>query len=306
MNFYSTIKTFFHNHEKNPNERRGDACCGSFGRCLGSGAEYRQKVKNAKGIEVIYQSVYKGRISPVQTVMNVSGDEVAIDSRFNRPEGEEAREERPGRKQPVTKTFINYSNDKIYRWAELPDGKTISSVNAFRIDSTMKEVGKEKYLGLDCTVMRTIINSNTIDIWFTTAIPFRGTPQPNVGVPDGLVLRVIRNGDSVQEAVEINPVKTQANLFPSTWGEEMDINEYQYAINQSGVITVPVFDQQRINFDGAKLPQELVGGEVYNAGGGTIILKKVKLPEDISDETFSWKWCSTPTATPTTAPVRCS
>lgn len=242
-----------------------------------------KKVKNAKGIEVIYQSVYKGQVSPVQTVMNVSGDEVAIDSRFNRPEGEEAREERPGRKQPVTKTFINYSNDKIYRWAELPDGKTISSVNAFRIDSTMKEVGKEKYLGLDCTVMRTIINSNTIDIWFTTAIPFRGTPQPNVGVPDGLVLRVIRNGDSVQEAVEISPVKTQANLFPSTWGEEMDINEYQYAINQSGVITVPVFDQQRINFDGAKLPQELVGGEVYNAGGGTIILKKVKLPEDISD-----------------------
>ena len=39
----------------------------------------------------------------------------------------------------------------------------------------------------------------------------------------------------------------------------------------------------RINFDGAKIPESLVGGEIYNVGGGTIILKKVKLPEKVSD-----------------------
>lgn len=165
----------------------------------------------------------------------------------------------------------------------LPDGKTIYAENPFTFGKNMTEVKKDKYLGLECTVMRTSINSNTIEIWFTTAIPFRGTPQPGVGVPDGLVLRVVRNGDQVQEATEITQLKETKNVFPSTLGEKMDAAHYQYTINQSGVITIPVFDQARINFDGAKIPESLVGGEIYNVGGGTIILKKVKLPEKVSD-----------------------
>ena len=58
---------------------------------------------------------------------------------------------------------------------------------------------------------------------------------------------------------------------------------YQYEINQSSVITVPVFDQQTICFNGAKLPDALNDSEVYAAGGGTIILKKVKLPEVVKN-----------------------
>ena len=73
----------------------------------------------------------------------------------------------------------------------------------------LKVIGQEKYLGLNCTIVRTSVRSNTIEIWYTNDIAFRGTPQPGVGVPDGLVLRVIRNGDTVQEAVAINPVKEE-------------------------------------------------------------------------------------------------
>ncbi|MCS3141046.1 hypothetical protein NXY40_03225 [Phocaeicola vulgatus] len=34
----------------------------------------------------------------------------------------------------------------------------------------------------------------------------------------------------------------------------MDAADYQYTINQSGVITIPVFDQQSICFNNGKLP----------------------------------------------------
>ena len=70
-----------------------------------------------------------------------------------------------------------------------------------------------------------------------------------------------------------------------SWGESMDAADYQYTINQSGVITIPVFDQQSICFNNAKLPEVLEDGVQYSAGGGTILLKKVKLPDYVKNRT---------------------
>lgn len=68
-------------------------------------------------------------------------------------------------------------------------------------------------------------------------------------------------------------------------GESMDAADYQYTINQSGVITIPVFDQQSICFNNTKLPEVLEDGVQYSAGGGTILLKKVKLPDYVKNRT---------------------
>ena len=70
-------------------------------------------------------------------------------------------------------------------------------------------------------MVRTSVRSNTIEIWYTNDLAFRGTPQPNMGVPNGLVLRVVRNGDTVQEATAITPVKEEQTLLPSSWGTRM-------------------------------------------------------------------------------------
>ena len=61
--------------------------------------------------------------------------------------------------------------------------------------------------------------SNTIEVWYTNAIPFRGTPHANVGVPDGLVLRVVRNGDMIQEATHITPLKKGKDVLHSRGGK---------------------------------------------------------------------------------------
>ena len=251
-----------------------------------------KKFKNAKGIEVTYQSCYKGKVRPGQMLMKVSGDQVALEAVrpkmdpqiANRPRPE--NDACPRRQMPVTKSYMDYSANEYYNWASLPNGDIISSAKEYEMGKDLKVIGQEKYLGLNCTIVRTSVRSNTIEIWYTNDIAFRGTPQPGVGVPDGLVLRVIRNGDTVQEAVAITPVKEEQTLLPETWGKKMIAEVYQYTINHSNVITVPVFNEENVGFTGAKIPETLEDNVSYNVAGGTILLKKVKLPEYVKDRSI--------------------
>ena len=244
---------------------------------------YPGKVKNAQGIEVTYQSNYKGKARPGHLLMTVSGDRVSLTNVW--PEQNDRPDPRPEDKTPVTGSYIDYTTRQAYRRAELPNGQVISAVTPFEFGKGFTQTGEGKHLGMNCKILRTSINSNTIEVWYTNDIPFRGTPQANVGVPDGLVLRVVRNGDMIQEATHITPLKKGKDVLPQSWGESMDAADYQYTINQSGVITIPVFDQQSICFNNAKLPEVLEDGVQYSAGGGTILLKKVKLPDYVKNRT---------------------
>ena len=241
-------------------------------------------MKNAQGIEVTYQSNYKGKARPGHLLMTVSGDRVSLTNVW--PEQNDRPNPRPEDKTPVTGSYIDYTTRQAYRRAELPNGQVISAVTPFEFGKGFTQTGEGKHLGMNCKILRTSINSNTIEVWYTNDIPFRGTPQANVGVPDGLVLRVVRNGDMIQEATHITPLKKGKDVLPQSWGgESMDAADYQYTINQSGVITIPVFDQQSICFNNAKLPEVLEDGVQYSAGGGTILLKKVKLPDYVKNRT---------------------
>ena len=63
----------------------------------------QKKVKNAKGIEVIYQSSYKGKIRPGQIKMTVSGNQVALESVSPKGEKETATEGIREDKQPSSR-----------------------------------------------------------------------------------------------------------------------------------------------------------------------------------------------------------
>lgn len=264
--------------------------------CIFATSVYAQvspkKFKKAKGLEIIYQSSSKGKIRPGQIIMKVNGSQVALESvrpKMDKPQSRKKHpqgEARPHRKSPITKTYMDYTTNEYYSWAELPNGEIISSATPFVMDKDLKEIGQEKYLGLNCKIVRTSVRSNTIEIWYTNDLAFIGTPQPNVGVPNGLVLRVIRNGDTVQEAIAVTPVKEEQVLLPTSWGKKMSGAVYQYAINHSNVITIPIFEEQNVYFNGAKMPETLEDGISYNVGGGTILMKKVKLPEYVKDRSI--------------------
>ena len=157
--------------------------------CIFATSAYAQvspkKFKKAKGIEVTYQSSYKGKVRPGQMIMKVSGDQVALESAaMPKPDRKPVDDGRPAYKFPKTKSFMDYAANEYYRWAELPSGEIISSASSYELDKDLKVIGQEKYLGLNCTVVRTSVRSNTIEIWYTNDLAFRGTPQPNVGVPE--------------------------------------------------------------------------------------------------------------------------
>ena len=124
-----------------------------------------KKFKKAKGIEVTYQSSYKGKVRPGEMIMKVNGDQVALESIMPKRDNQPANDGRPVYKLPVTKSYMDYSANEYYRWAELPSGEIISSATAYEMDKDLKVIGQEKYLGLNCTVVRTSVRSNTIEIW---------------------------------------------------------------------------------------------------------------------------------------------
>ena len=241
---------------------------------------YAKKLKKAQGIEVVYQTVYKDEVRPNDgKVMSITGDEMRLSAATPAADNDTDG-------TLIQNSYIDYSRRCSYRWAQLPNGEKVYSVTPFEYGEGFTEVGEDTYLGLRCKIVRTILRSNTIDVWYTNDLAFRGTPQAGVGVPDGLVLRVIRNKDMIQQATELRAIKNPVSLLPTDWGHMLDEANYQYAINNSYVISVPVFDNEGIGFNGAKLEGDMSDEIVYRAAGGTVILKKVKLPDNVDDRSI--------------------
>lgn len=240
-----------------------------------------QKVRKAQGIEVVFQSSYKGHVNPGSVSMKIMGTEVALVR--NNPDYAPVPTGRL-----VSTDYQDWTTKISRRLATLPSGRVINTANPFKTgEGYVKVLDDDTVMGLPCHVWRFNVNSNTIDVWWTEAFQgYRGTPQLlNSCAPEGVVLKIVRNGDSVQEAIAINPLTKAENLFPTSWGDQMEAYEYQYECNHCYDINFRIFDQQAVKFSGEKLPEpsSLKEGVQYSAGGGTIILKKVKLPEKAQD-----------------------
>lgn len=250
-------------------------CCCSI--ALQSAAQnYPKRLKGAKAIEVAYQRTEKGQPQGSGVTLRV-GDGLCITENNNRA-AQAARGE-----DASVQTYVDYRQLLVRGRMRWPSGELYSTRQSFAIATPVgEEVGRGKVLGLDCRIFRTTSNSNRIELWVTTALPFVGTPEYYYGVPQGLVLRSVRNGDQVLEATSICGL-AQAPSLPTEWGKEMSGGAFDYMMKQSRVKVVEIFNDERVNFDGARLPRpdSLEAGRVYRCGGGSIILRKVQLPTQV-------------------------
>lgn len=236
------------------------------------------KFEKAKSIVVTYQNSSNGKVYPGNLLVTICNNEVSIASEKQKKESDND--------QLKELSFLDYAQMTSYNSTILPNGEKISTSNKFKFNEGLKVVGEEEVLGFKCVVAQTSIRSNTIKIWYTKDIPFMGTPQAGVGVPDGLVLKITRNGNSATTACKVEPSKEALKLLPDSWGKIMDSSHYRFAINHSGVKTIPVFTNGRIHFNKGKMPEELKTDTAYNVGGGTILLKKVKLPTNVDGQSI--------------------
>lgn len=141
--------------------------------------------------------------------------------------------------------------------------------------------GVDTILGIPCKKAKAIIRSNTIEIWYTDALKIKGTPNIAVAPGLGLVLRIVRNGNSETFAknIEYRKISDEELGWPAQWGRIVDEPTYQRQIIESRYTTLIIFDREQISFGNEiKNPAGDQQDVTYRFSGGTVILKKVKLP----------------------------
>ncbi|MBS1496155.1 MAG: peptide-N-glycosidase [Bacteroidetes bacterium] len=136
-------------------------------------------------------------------------------------------------------------------------------------------------LGYPCQKAKVIIRSNTIVIWFTKALPIKGSPNIDVAPGIGLILKTIRNGDFETYATKVDFQKINDTLakLPANLGSIVNEATFRRKQIDNRFTTIPVFTHQQINFtDSIINPDDDKEGATYRYAGGTLVLKKIKLP----------------------------
>lgn len=179
---------------------------------------------------------------------------------------------------PVEQTIIDRTTDTYISLAQLSEkdyaassDNTISKKYSFELlDET------RKILGYTCHKAKTVINSNTIIVWYTNDLGLKGGPSL-LGQSLGLVLETVRNNDYVVRAVKVEKLKDASaylDIIPK--GIKMtDALTYRDMIWKARFTTIPVFKEEVINFsDDSKSNDSIV-----RFAKGNIILRKIKFPE---------------------------
>jgi GLPGLI family protein len=186
--------------------------------------------------------------------------------------------------------YIDYNNRKSYQSLVLKNGSritTIEELDKYPAPELTDET--EVIQGYNCRKAKVVIRSNNIEIWFTTEGGLKGTPAVNIGPELGLVLKIVRNGNFVIEAenIELNKEKQlKGILLPVSLGEVLDMPSYKEKVTEDNFTTVRIFTDEIINF-GDTIVNPIAGTEnvTYRYSKGTVILKKIKLPENMQGHT---------------------
>ncbi|MDX9903793.1 MAG: PNGase F N-terminal domain-containing protein [Bacteroidales bacterium] len=231
-----------------------------------------------KPVRVTYKTIVNGREMPGATRNFIESDGVAV--KLSATPRDPDRKEMPA---PVQSSYIDLAGRRYIRLADMPDGTRISTVMSFT-DMPVAELTGEKEIiaGYECMKTRLTWFSNTIEIWYTEDAGVAGTPVPAYSVPEGLVLRVVRNGNNVTEAEKVEQFR-KGDLkisLPADPGTVVDVMAFEHYMREAFVTTITVFDNEVINWEGEVSNPSFGQADVlYRFAGGTVILKKVMLPQ---------------------------
>lgn len=230
------------------------------------------KPKKVESIKITYKSSYNRKVDESSsTVLQASNNVVKL-SYLSSSVDKNTLEQF---------LYLNFNDSIEYKTAVLSNGDSIYSKRNFTLNKGLTFLDDtETIAGYKCRKAKTVINSNTIEIWYTDKLHFIGTPQPGVGIPQGMVLKVVRNGSSIQEAVKVDLSPKAYDLLPIHLGNEVSATTYAYRVQQNNVISVDVFDHESIYFRDIPKVEKLEGDKVLRFANGSLILKKVHLPEN--------------------------
>lgn len=175
---------------------------------------------------------------------------------------------------PFEQTLVFRKSDSYFQIASLSSKKMISTKDSTSLAKQSFEYLPETktILGYKCKKAKTIVNSNTIELWYTNELKVMGAPTI-LGQNLGLVLEMVRNGNFAVTAKQIEKVK----LFPTIeqWHKPIDPLTYKDLLWKSRFTTIEIFKDQIINFS----DQSKSNDSILRFANGTIAVRKVKIPE---------------------------
>ncbi|QXU40403.1 PNGase F N-terminal domain-containing protein [Pedobacter sp. D749] len=180
-------------------------------------------------------------------------------------------------KYPYEQSIVTKPAQILFQVADLDTDKQIATADSLAIGKQAFELGNETkvILGYTCKKATTVVNSNRIDLWYTTDAGIKAAPT-NLGQNLGLVLEQVRNGNSFITAVKIGEVKNSKPVDLQKISAKLtDGLTYKDLLWKSRFTTLSVFNNETINF--IDKPQS--NDSVFRFAGGTVIARKVKFPE---------------------------
>jgi GLPGLI family protein len=175
---------------------------------------------------------------------------------------------------PQEFTIIDRASASYQQFAILSMDKAIYMKDSTSLAKQTFEYLPEtkKILGYTCKKAKTIVNSNTIEFWYTDALKVKGAPTI-LGQNLGLVLEMVRNGNFVISAVAIDKLKAIRNNELKT--QKVDALTYKDLLWKSRFTTISIFKDQVINFSSESKSND----SILRFANGTIAVRKVKFPE---------------------------
>jgi GLPGLI family protein len=180
-------------------------------------------------------------------------------------------------KYPYEQSIVTKPAQILFQVADLGATNQIATADSVSISKQIFEFSNETkvILGYTCKKATTVVNSNRIDLWYTTDAGIKAAPT-SLGQSLGLVLEQVRNGNSFITATKIEEVKKFKPIDLEKISTQLtDGLTYKDLLWKSRFTTLNVFNNETINF--IDKPQS--NDSIFRFAGGTVIARKVKFPE---------------------------
>lgn len=177
---------------------------------------------------------------------------------------------------PFEQSIIEKPSNILFQIADLNKTIQIATADSTTISKQVIELTNETkvILGYTCKKATTVVNSNRIDLWFTTDAGIKAAPTV-LGQNLGLVLEQVRNSNSYLTATSITEIKnTDIKDFKELKSKVINQLDYKDLLWKSRFTTLKVFENETINF----IDKTQSNDSILRFAGGTVIARKVKFP----------------------------
>ncbi|MFC4141150.1 PNGase F N-terminal domain-containing protein [Pedobacter mendelii] len=182
-------------------------------------------------------------------------------------------------KYPFEQSIIAKPENILFQVADLDKANQISTADSATISKQIFEFSNETkvILGYICKKAKTVVNSNTIELWYTTEAGIKAAPTV-LSQSLGLVLEQVRNGNSYITATKIEEVNNNKQIDLSAL-KLTDGLTYKDLLWKSRFTTLNIFKDETLNF----LDKPQSNDSIFRFSGGTVIVRKVKFPEMLAN-----------------------